>query len=175
MDDIVSAEQTLSLLTDKKTEASRHYREFVESALDTYQESPLKAVYGGLVLGSERFIRRTLDRLDERRLESEDVPCRKALQAKNGIDDVVDRVCKELSCTRQGLTVPTNRRARNLTIYLLKRHTAARNREIGQVLGGLSYSAVAKGCQRMETQLKTDRDLVKKVMSLSGKLSRVKG
>lgn len=174
-DGIVSTEQTLSLLTNKKAEASKHYRAFVESNVGADLENPLKKVYGGLVLGGERFIRRTLDRLDERQLESEDVSCRKALQAKHGIGNVVDSVCKELSCTRQLLTDPTNRRARNLTIYLLKRHTAASNRGIGQVLGGLSYSAIAKVCQRMEKQLKTDRELVKIVMTLSGELSRVKG
>jgi len=174
-DKIVSAEQTLSLLTNNKVEASTHYREFVESALGEDLKSPIKDVYGGVVLGDERFIRRTLDRLDERQLESDDVSCRSALRAKHGIEDVVGSVCKELTCTRQALTDPFNRRSRNLTIYLLKRHVAATNGEIGQVFGGLSYSAVAKVCQRMEKQLETDRELAKTVMILSGKLSRVKG
>jgi len=174
-EDIVAVEPTLSLLTDQQAEAARHYREFVESALDAGMESPLNNVYGGLILGGEGFIRKTLNRLDEQQLASGEVSRRKALQAKISMDEVIDRVCSALHCPRQGLSDPANRSERNLVIYLLKRHTVASNREIGQAVGGLSYSAVAKVCQRLRKQLATDRTLGERVASLGGRLSQVKG
>jgi hypothetical protein len=45
------------------------------------------------------------------------------------------------------------------------------NREIGELFGGLSYSAVAKICQRYGKKLQGNEELSRVV----GRLSRVKG
>jgi chromosomal replication initiation ATPase DnaA len=57
----------------------------------------------------------------------------------------------------------------------LKKQTSASNGEIGQRLGGLSYSAVAKAFQRFGRKLATDRELSGEIAALGDKVSRVKG
>ena len=64
---------------------------------------------------------------------------------------------------------------RKKCIHLLKKHTGAANREIGEILGGMSASAVAKAYQRLSTDLASDPRLKKELKSLQGNLSHVKG
>ena len=48
-------------------------------------------------------------------------------------------------------------------IYLMKRYTCLDNKEIGEVFGGLHYSAVSKAAARLEKELSKDKDLTKLV------------
>lgn len=61
---------------------------------------------------------------------------------------------------------------RKVALYFLKKYTGITNGEIGSILGGISYSAVAKAYRRFSEKLKGDRKLKK---SISGILSNVKG
>ena len=45
----------------------------------------------------------------------------------------------------------------------MKRYTCLGNKEIGQVFGGLHYSAVSKAAARLEKELAEDKDLTKLV------------
>ena len=85
------------------------------------------------------------------------------------------KIWVELNGTKGDLTQQTNRQARNIFIYLLKKQAAASNKEIGRLFGGLSYSAVAKVCQRFRKALADDAELSREVDSLRRKVSRVKG
>jgi chromosomal replication initiation ATPase DnaA len=58
-----------------------------------------------------------------------------------------------------------------MVIYLMKRQTAAINRDVGEMFGGLTCSAVAKICQRFGKKMQADEELALEV----GRLSRVKG
>ena len=126
-----------------------------------------------LGIARERFgcVREVLQRLPADQLEREDVSFRKSLQVGSRAENVVQRVCAHHGCSTQDLNKKEHRRARDMAIYLLKRQTAASNREIGKMFDGLSYSAVAKICQRFGTRLQDDKALS---LALEG-LSRVKG
>jgi chromosomal replication initiation ATPase DnaA len=64
--------------------------------------------------------------------------------------------------------------SRNISIYLMKRHTGMSNGQIGELCGGLSYSAVAKACQGFSHQLVKDRSLREKIDGIAGQLSQFK-
>jgi hypothetical protein len=49
------------------------------------------------------------------------------------------------------------------------------NREIGDFVGGLSYSGVARAEQRFAEKLKKNKKLQKDVKAVSQKMSNVKG
>jgi hypothetical protein len=51
---------------------------------------------------------------------------------------------------------------RNIAIHLLKKWTSICNSQIGELFGGLSYSAVSKTNQRFSAKLETDRKLKKR-------------
>jgi chromosomal replication initiation ATPase DnaA len=60
---------------------------------------------------------------------------------------------------------------RNIAIYLMKKLTGMTNRQIGELFGDLSYSAVAKAYQRFSVNLRKDKKLRKKVETIKAKLS----
>ena len=68
-----------------------------------------------------------------------------------------------------------NKENRNIAIYLLKKYTCLTNRQIGQQLGNISYSTVAKVNQRFSEELRQDKALKKKVEGIISNLSLVKG
>jgi len=62
----------------------------------------------------------------------------------------------------------------NMTIYLVKKWTGINNTEIGDLFGGLSYSAVSKINTRFSDTLKTDEKLRRGVREIMEHLSHVK-
>ena len=59
------------------------------------------------------------------------------------------------------------REVRNLAIYLLKRHIGLTNRQIGDMFGGISFSAVAQSVKLFSLRLVEDRKLAKKVEAIT--------
>ena len=57
----------------------------------------------------------------------------------------------------------------------MKRFTGMTNRQIGELFGGLSYSAIAKVHQRLSAKLRNDQSLRKTVEHIMTNLSLVKG
>ena len=77
-------------------------------------------------------------------------------------EDILTGLCGYFDIPREQL-LGKNNGHRKLAIYLLKRHTALTNRQIGQMFGGLTYSAVSKTYQRFSARLRDDRRLQRKV------------
>lgn len=174
-DELVTVAPVLLTLSPNTVEAREKYRSFVESALNEEMESPLKSVYGGMILGSSSFIKDTLAQIEKELLNSEETSHRKALQASHGVDDIVTTVCERHGVTREELLNTDRNDLRKMCIYLMKRYVAETNRQIGEQLGGMSSFAVAKAYQRMMMDLKTDDSLKKEMVWLERELSRVKG
>jgi hypothetical protein len=62
-----------------------------------------------------------------------------------------------------------------MAIYLIKRHTGATNAEIGEMFGGVCYSAVAKINERFAREMEENRKLRKMTGKIDMELSNVKG
>ncbi|MDD2272171.1 MAG: transposase [Desulfuromonadaceae bacterium] len=174
-DELVDVTPVLSMLSKDTVSARRKYKAFVESALNEEMESPLKSVYGGMILGSSSFLKDTLAQIEEELLNREETSHRRALQASQGVDDIVSIVCERHSVTREELLNTERNDLRKMCIYLMKRYVAKTNRQIGEQLGGMSGFAVAKAYQRMMMDLKTDVSLKKEMGWFDEVLSRVKG
>jgi chromosomal replication initiation ATPase DnaA len=63
---------------------------------------------------------------------------------------------------------------RKVGIYLLKKHTGMTNREIGELFGTPSYSAVAKTCERFSEQVSKDSSLRGTVEQITTTMSHVR-
>ena len=57
----------------------------------------------------------------------------------------------------------------------MKKWISITNRQIEELLGGLSYSGVSKAHQRFLEKVKTDKKLGRKVQEFTGEVSHVKG
>jgi REP element-mobilizing transposase RayT len=165
----------LAVFATKTSTARSRYREFVESAITADLPNPLADVYGGMILGREDFIKSVLGRLDDGDIQRTEVSHRKALQATNGADILLEQVAAHLE--HRSFPTEQSRAAmfRKIGVYLLKKHTALGNREIGEKLGGLSYSGVSKCYGRMCEELQRDKELRRGVDRLTVDLSNVKG
>ena len=62
-----------------------------------------------------------------------------------------------------------------MAIYLIKKYTTLTNRQMGQLFGDIGYSAVTGVVQRFEQKIMKDKELKKRIESLRGNLSNVKG
>jgi REP element-mobilizing transposase RayT len=173
-DPVVTSGVIHAMLADQPQVAGERYRSFVENAIGREAESPLGDVYGGLVLGNERFIRTTLARLKHRHLDEEEIPGRRALRAKVSATEILEGVSGHFCQTPDGLiqanSGPPRRR---YAIYFLKHYAGVTSREVGDLFSGMSCAAVAKSYQRFVRQLATDRVLREDVMRCWEKMSHV--
>ena len=79
-------------MSGHKGEARRNYKLFVESAIGQENNDPMKDVYGGIIFGGKRFIKDTLKKIKEERLQKEDISQRRVLQAKYETADIIDYI-----------------------------------------------------------------------------------
>lgn len=61
-----------------------------------------------------------------------------------------------------------------ISIYLIRKHTGTTNKQIGDLLGGISYSAVAKVYQRFMKNMDGSRKIRGKVAGIEKEMSYVK-
>jgi len=172
---LVTRSVILEMFKTKESEARNQYRAFVESALEGVAESPMKKVYGGMILGSQDFIKDILGKIEEGELEKEAVSYRKALQAPFGVEEVLSAVCKHYGISREEITSGGRGEVRKMCLYLLKKYTVATIREICGLLGNLKYEALAKMYQRFLKELAENFQLRKEAEKLGKTLSNVRG
>lgn len=171
---IVSRDTIWEMMTTKRKEAPDRYRKFVESALGEEITSPLKKVYGGLILGDEGFIRKALASIESERVDTPEVSHGKALRSNMGLQEIISACCEYFEVVREEIMRNKRSESRKACIYLMKKHTCATNREIAELFGTLSYSAVAKISQNITKQLERDKALQKRIKELQAKYSLFK-
>jgi len=171
---LVHTDTLLNMLASARDDAKRLYRSFVESALGKALDSFDGKVYGGVVLGSEEFVKEVLSRLDDGHLDSEEISHRKALRATVGKEEIVTLLCDRFGISCEELAGNKSSKVRSTGIYLLKRYSGASNKEIGGLFGGMSYSAVTKAFQRFKKELGEDSKLRHQVQGLELKMSTFK-
>lgn len=173
-DHILYPDLILGMISRGGREATRKYRAFVERGFTEKLRSPLKDIYGGSILGGKTFIKETLGRVKREVLRREETSYRRQLQSSYSAEEIISLVCKDLNLAREE-SIKESGKPRKVTMYLLKKHTGMTNGQIGEVLGGLSYSAVAKAQARFAIEMKRSRSLRKQVEKISAKMSNVKG
>lgn len=174
-DALVTKSSILGMLNSNESEALKRYKSFVENAMGKDVESPITKVYGGMILGSDSFVRDILKMIEEGQLEKEAVSYRRALRTNVGVETVLIEVCKHCGISREEVASAGQSEVRKICVYLAKKHTVATTREVGALLGDMGYAAVAKMYQRFAKDLVEDKQLRKELEGLSKKLSVVEG
>lgn len=169
-DDLLNQELVLGLLGGNAVQAKSKYRKFVDCAISAEADNPFEDVYGGIILGADKFIKETLSRIKEEYLQKTEISNRKFLKSRHDVGEVIEAVAKHFKADRKQLINNRNRRQRKIAIYLLKKHTGATNKEIGEIFDGLSYSAISRSNERFQTHLQKDRKLKKEINEIESKL-----
>jgi putative transposase len=170
--DIVYCDLILEMISRNKGMAIKRYKDFVEGVIGIKLKNPLQKVYGGMILGGKRFIKETLNKLNEGDLIREDVSHRRALKTVYSAEEVIEKICVGFDLRENEILDNKQKTYRDIAIYLMKKSTGLTNRQIGQLFGNLSYSGVAKVNQRFSEKIKRDNILTKKIEKV---MSNVKG
>lgn len=171
-DSRITTSAVLGLVGADGDKAPDCYRNFVESALGAELESPLEKVYGGTILGGEGFIEALLREIGADQRGKVETSYRKSLSAVVLPGGIVAAVRQHYGIAEEEVLSGEHRK---MCLYLLKRHSSAKNCEIGEMLGGMGAAAVAKGYQRFAQRQSRDQDLSKAMEEIERKMSRVKG
>ena len=174
-DELVTQELLLGMLSGKEADAKKRYKRFVESAIGVDLESPLKGIYGGMILGGEGFIKDILKKLNNDSLNKEEVSNRKVLKATSRKEDILETISKHFNISEDEFLKANSGEIRKIAIYMIKKHTGITNKNIGELFKGISYSAVAKTYQRFLNQLREDKSLRRKISEIENEMSYVKG
>ncbi len=151
----------LSNFGRREAEAVRSYRAFVESGKG--KESPLKNIIGGYALGDRAFADRLWEKYVAGR-EYREVSMIKQIRPQIDPSKVIETICKEYGVERVdilkshrgkiGMNVP-----RAMALYLLNRNSGLKQREIGDMMGGLSAASVSEMVKRFERIVLQDAKL----------------
>jgi putative transposase len=174
-EEIVTRDMILSMLTGYGENGGERYKVFVESALGEELKNPMEKVYGGMMLGGEGFIREVLSRLENEQMEGVEVSHRKTLRAIVGVEEIISALCEHYGIVQEEVAGNKRSKARSAGVYLLKKYTGATNTEIGELFGGISYSAVAKIFQNFSRLMTDDKELRGRIKNLLEHISTFKG
>jgi putative transposase len=170
---IVHRDLLWGMVSKNSKKAPESYRLFVESALEKELESPLKEVYGGVLLGPKSFIMTVLSRAKNEILQKEDISRKNTLIHKTSdLEEIIDHLSLHFKVPKEKIITTFPFKA--YAVYLAKKHTPLSNAEIGKFFGGLTFSAISKIGTRMNHQMEKNQGLKGLIISMEGRLSHVK-
>lgn len=173
-EDFVCPDFVLGMVSSKRKIAVRKYQEYVEQGMTEDIENPFQSVYGGMILGSEQFIKDTLSRFKVTLHQRDDISNRRELLTALSYNEIITVLCHEFGISQEEL-FSCKKERRNIAVFLLKKYTALTNKEIGSLFPGITYSAVSKINQRFKKTMSEDKSLRKRVQRIMAKMSHVKG
>jgi len=163
----LTVDKTLKRFGATRKEQRSRYREFVEQPEEVVQD-PLRE----LVLGTRDFVdwvRVSFWNVDT---NAEVAQLTKA-RPQVSLAAVCAAVCASYGCEEEVLRQKRKHanHARDVAVYLARRHGRHRLTELGEWFGGVSTPAVSLTCQRVEKKLLQDRQLRRRVADLDHQLA----
>jgi putative transposase len=152
----------LSQFGNRRLVAKRKYREYTEEALKKQVENPLKSLHSQVILGGEEFVKRIRGMVTGKALSHEIVE-RKRLLEYPRLEEVVKVVARAFEINEEVIRGKGGRvnTARRVALYLAQRYTGLSNKAIGDIFGGIHYSAVSKASGRLREAMISDKRLSK--------------
>ena len=141
--------------------AQKSYQSFVSALANKQNDSPLEGVVSSTLLGSAEFI----DLIKKKYLWSKEpdknLPALKELSQSASMRDIFDGVDSEVSKERS--------LARDIKLYLCRRHTSARLKDIGKHFG-IGESGVSQAYRRILEKIPKNRKLQRKIEKIEKSL-----
>ncbi|MEW6054332.1 MAG: transposase [Nitrospirota bacterium] len=146
---------------DRKA-AWKQYRGFVEAGGEQPSGYPKEDITGQAILGSKGFIKKVIKGIQNNNKRSEEITAKRRYKTGTDLEEIRDAICgyykvRELA----NISIPEERHAKLMFIYLSKKEASAFNREIAEMLGGMSPSGVTHQYKRTVKRLEEDRRLQK--------------
>ncbi len=143
----------------------KKYKEYVERLTKDGELSG--KLYGQIIMGTDDFICKVKKMIGKELKDG--VHNRKILSAASNPQTILKIASEVFNITRDEFF--RKGQMKNAAIYLLKRYSGLNNREIGELFGGMHFTAVSKACTRFEEKMANDVKMSKKIQAV---LSRIK-
>jgi putative transposase len=145
---------------DRKA-AWKKYKGFVEAAIENTSKYPQEDIVGQAILGSKKFTKKVIKGIKSVR-KSDEITAKRKYEGKIDLEEIRDAICKYYKVKEMSdMDISEKRRGRLMFIYISKEQTSAFNREIAELIGGVSPSGVTHQYKRILKRLETDRGLLK--------------
>ena len=144
----------------------------MQQAIGKEGDSLFKDWFGKTVLGRENFVEKIRDLLRGREMGGE-ITERKRLRKYPAPVAILTAVASVLESSEKTITLRGGgyHQARNMAIYLIKRYSGLNNQAVGDLFGGVHYSAISQASRRFEKKLAGDQGLRNQLREV---LSKVK-
>lgn len=157
----------LSQFGSSAKRAREKYKGYVEEGMKKRIETPLKNVYGQIILGEEGFIEKIKLTLKGKDL-SHEIAERKRLMVKLNPEEIIKKVAEtfgeeEVAIKEKGRK---DNIAKKVALYFIHRYSGLSNTEIGKIFGGIHFSTISKASFRLKEEMAEDKGLARFVMEL---------
>ncbi len=168
-DELVSREDTLRCFSERKGDAVKAYRMFVESGIRGVN-NPFESLESGLVLGKDSFLEKIQDLLGKVNIDNE-LPQIRRLRKDVPAEKVIACCCSHYGKTEDDLLKRGKGNSeRQVAIYLMKAMSDKRtNKEIGRCFG-IKGPAVSVVIKAVEDRMRKDRALNRDIGILKGRM-----
>jgi hypothetical protein len=116
----------------------------------------------------------TFGRLNDSLLGRDEVSHRRELRSSIEAKDIMAILADHFGVSTDDL-IRERGDLRNATIYFIKKFTEMTNRQIGELFGNLSYSAISQVRRRLSQKVSKDKSLRKELEKLDKTMSHIKG
>jgi len=147
--------------------AREKYKGYVEEGLKKRIETPLKNVYGQIILGEEGFIEKVKLTLKGKDL-SREITERKRLMVKLNPEEIIKKVAETFGAEEVAIKEKGRKDniARKVALYFIHRYSGLSNTEIGKIFGGIHFSTISKASFRLKEEMAEDKGLARLVREL---------
>lgn len=163
----VNYDQVLGEFGRDLSAARRAYVRFVEAGIETPPPSPFGAAFGGLLLGSEKFVARIQGLLGARTFDASDaeVPDRKRLRTRPSLEQILQAVAEHFS--QDSASWSTGHRSddasRAVAAYVARRGFGYSAKAVAAALGYRDASGVSHAIARIEAGSDDIRKVVDRI------------
>jgi REP element-mobilizing transposase RayT len=153
-------------------QARQNYRAFVEESDPWTLENPGRSPVGGFILGSEDFVNWVKETFLLSEKATKEKPQLNALQSRIDMKGIVAAAGEIFDVDSDEILIKGKKRnlARDVAIYLSRKHSRRSGKELGQYFGDISGSAIALRCKAVAERLQKDKRLKNRIKEIEGRI-----
>ena len=151
----------LNIISDQKEKARYSYKKFIESAESSEVEDLKKQIKKGVILGREEYYDYIFEKYIKGK-KDEEIPALRELKVCPGLKYIEAEVKKKV-----GLDAILGRK---IGVYLSRKYSQKKLKEIGKYYGGLGDTGVGQMCLRIKKARNKDRQLDKLILEIEKKV-----
>jgi REP element-mobilizing transposase RayT len=165
----VNSEAVLDSFGRNKQDSRKEYRKLIRE-ISGKEEDFLEHIKYGMILGNDKFVewvqRKFIDRAEK---EDAELPQKKRIGDEGVVKKVTEEIIRNYKIKKSTLLqrkrhIPFE--ARDVGMYILKKYTGLKNKEIGDIFG-VSLSAVNKASLRISMQRKKQKNLGERIEKIT--------